>query len=329
MFEAYFDESGIHKGAAVCVVAGFYGSHSSWRAMESQWSKVLSNEDVEEFHAKEFWGRHSGKRIGQYAGWDEERAERFLSRLVRVIERNRIFPCAHAVAVDDWLALDLADRRHLTGGRLRNRRWVRSGSPEKSYYIPFQFSLVDSLQTVQQLTHYAFDIDKDFSRHALHLYQELKAASDFPHRHFMGNCLFPSSKDTPGLQAADLFAYLTYKHYVAFVRDKKPPRPDAILIRLLRNKKADQKFTMMRKENFYEVMEMEKTRQEAYQKLQNQPPSPFDLEHSSGTSHRGMKSGGRTVFRHCQYIAPKSEKLAASDIVRVGSPVFDPRKADF
>jgi hypothetical protein len=72
MMEAYFDESGIHDGAKVCIVAGYYGSHSAWKRFESQWNKILADYPevaVKGFHAKVFFGRdESGNRVKEYKG---------------------------------------------------------------------------------------------------------------------------------------------------------------------------------------------------------------------------------------------------------------------
>jgi hypothetical protein len=51
MLEPYFDESGIHDGAAMCI----FGYASQWRAFESKWLKILANHHfaLSEFHATE------------------------------------------------------------------------------------------------------------------------------------------------------------------------------------------------------------------------------------------------------------------------------------
>src|SRR6266481_3431853 len=77
MMEAYLDESGIHAGAKVCVVAGYYGSHKNWKAFEAQWNKVLSSYPEvasEGFHAKHFFGRDkAGNRVKEYKGWSDDK----------------------------------------------------------------------------------------------------------------------------------------------------------------------------------------------------------------------------------------------------------------
>jgi hypothetical protein len=58
MLEAYMDESGIHDGAHVCVIAGYYGGESQWRRFEPRWQKIIEDADtpaLKEFHARDFW----------------------------------------------------------------------------------------------------------------------------------------------------------------------------------------------------------------------------------------------------------------------------------
>jgi hypothetical protein len=41
MIEAYMDESGIHDGAHVCVIAGYWGTVKKWKKFEDRWKTIL------------------------------------------------------------------------------------------------------------------------------------------------------------------------------------------------------------------------------------------------------------------------------------------------
>src|ERR1700680_2141304 len=41
MLTGYFDESGIHKGYHLCVVAGFVGEEAQWGSLAHDWIKAL------------------------------------------------------------------------------------------------------------------------------------------------------------------------------------------------------------------------------------------------------------------------------------------------
>ena len=49
--DALFDESGIHDGAKLCVIAGFIGTAKQWARFEELWRPSATPP----FHAKEFF----------------------------------------------------------------------------------------------------------------------------------------------------------------------------------------------------------------------------------------------------------------------------------
>ncbi len=53
VLEAYLDESGTHRGAALLCVAGYVGNRKEWFAFEKEWQKQLNKANIPCFHAKE------------------------------------------------------------------------------------------------------------------------------------------------------------------------------------------------------------------------------------------------------------------------------------
>jgi hypothetical protein len=96
------DASGTHDGSHNCVVAGYWGGEKAWSAFEWDWKEVLRSEGIEEFHAKEFWPRIEGERIGIYRGWSDDRHRIFMDRLLTVIETSRVTPFAIGVLGAEW-----------------------------------------------------------------------------------------------------------------------------------------------------------------------------------------------------------------------------------
>ena len=43
MIEAYLDESGIHGGAKICVIAGYFGGPGKMRKLEKAWKRALAD----------------------------------------------------------------------------------------------------------------------------------------------------------------------------------------------------------------------------------------------------------------------------------------------
>lgn len=84
IFEAYFDESGIHDGAVVTMVAGALAKRSSWLSINRQWESILDKFGVTLFHATDL----SNFR-GEYKCWDEIKRRRFTTILLDIIIREK------------------------------------------------------------------------------------------------------------------------------------------------------------------------------------------------------------------------------------------------
>jgi hypothetical protein len=215
--EAYLDESGIHDGAQVCVVAGFFGKKGGWRSLDSQWRNCVRRFDVPlgEFHAKDLMHR------GHYFDtWSEEKRDEFVSSLAGVIAGSRIYPVSCGLFVDDFLGFSLVERKFMTGATWHHaeRRFSSTGCPNKPYFVPFQEVLrrVSLSAPPGAKSHYFFGLGRPLAKYALVYFRYLKARARVltiakKYTRF-GAIRFPEAKSTPALQAADLFSYLTYRH---------------------------------------------------------------------------------------------------------------------
>jgi hypothetical protein len=79
------DESGIHDGAHVCVIAGYWGTVKKWKKFENRWKTILrdANEPtLVEFHSTEFWHKDDSRK-GVFAKWSNQKADRFIDDLAR------------------------------------------------------------------------------------------------------------------------------------------------------------------------------------------------------------------------------------------------------
>jgi len=214
ILRAYLDESGIHEGAEICSIAGYFGKRRAWEKLETRWVSILKEFKVPEFHANCFWSRDDkGQRVKPYVGWSDLRAEDFLNKLLRTIKDSRIYPVGSAVIGKEWAGLTIAERRYLTGAEMRSGKFKTTGSPGKSYFLPF-------LQAVQRVARYCkgnerayffFGLDRTFSGYALNYYQDLvKLKYDWTSH--LGDIGFPRAIDTAPLQAADLLSYKVYQY---------------------------------------------------------------------------------------------------------------------
>jgi len=262
--ESYMDESGIHDGAKVCFVAGYYGTQAAWQTFEPQWRRVLRDHNIEEvgFHDKRFWTKaKDGERIYQYRGWSDDQAKKFMERLVQTIVRNRIFPFGYGVVVEHWAMLPLNARKFLTGASHRKGRFTSSGSPDRSYYLPFMLSVAASLahsgatETAEKV-HFFVGLDKTFSDYATDMYNRIRTDPRIARRfrHLLGTLAFPLSKDTPQLQAADLLVHRLYSDCMAFLKQARPLHRITSL--LIRNQRQD--FELFDRRKLQELLEQYK-----------------------------------------------------------------------
>jgi hypothetical protein len=171
MIDAYLDESGIHDGAGICVVAGYFAGRGQWRKFEKAWRQVFTDHGtaVEEFHAKGLLKK------------DDPRQKRLAESLGDVIQSfsQKIHPVTAAIAVQDFESFTLDDRKFMTGATLENGRLIRTASPNKPHYIPFQHCLkrVAAYAPEGGKAHFFFGLGRPFSEYASMLFEQAKNAS--------------------------------------------------------------------------------------------------------------------------------------------------------
>lgn len=216
MIDAYLDESGIHDNAAVCVIAGFFGGISGWKTLESRWEPILKNHHValDEFHAKDFVKR--------------QRYAPLLNELTTLISGlSKIHPVCFSIDVNDFNSLSYGQRKFMTGAIVKHRKMITSGCPSKPYFVPFQLCIKNVCDSapIGGKAHFFFGLDKPFAGYATELFAQTKSdeyafpESDWKTKDRLGDPSFPLAKETPQLQAADLFVHLAYQFYLKHRED--------------------------------------------------------------------------------------------------------------
>ena len=208
MIEAYFDESGIHDKAAICVIAGYWGLASQWKWMGRKWRAILNEF---QFPLKDF---HATDLI------NAKRHQSMLQRLADdAIGKSAIYPVSASIIVDDFNSFSEKQRRWFTGATLNTAgKLITSGAPTKPYFVPFQLCIRNITEQVKpgRKAHFFFGTDRPMSKYARVLFRQIKTdraySSGWPTKSRLGDPAFPAAKDTPQLQAADLLVHLTYRH---------------------------------------------------------------------------------------------------------------------
>ncbi|MGA2389584.1 MAG: DUF3800 domain-containing protein [Candidatus Sulfotelmatobacter sp.] len=251
MVEAYMDESGIHDGAHVCVIAGYWGSEKKWNRFEKRWPAILkgANEPtLREFHSVNFWNS-KGERHGVFARWSDTKADKFIANLIACIVETKIFPTSAMLVMEEWGKLNKDERKFLTGGYYNPvlKKWATPGAPNKPYFWPFKFAIANpAIHCKPGLhVHYTFDLNKQFKNHAVNLYALLKNDPKLTVRHRLGALDLECSEKAVGLQAADLLAWQTYqfgKRRLQYTEPKALDEAPIILQKLLTNNRGDDDF---------------------------------------------------------------------------------------
>jgi hypothetical protein len=250
VFEGYFDDSGSHSGAKVCVMGGYYGHENSWKSFSKSWDKVLRKFGVESFHSKRFYGRdRGGNRIDDYVGWDEKKAEDFMDSLLTVICRDKLYPLGYAVNLIDWDTFSLADKKILTGGKYIKDKWRAEGKFTKPMFLPFRLVVEKSADNCpkDEKVHYFFGIDEASLGWAAQYLAMLKdSGARFSSR--LGNIVGAESKAIP-LQAADLLAYQLRGYAEAKISSPVRVLPNSIIGRATSRKKENGDFRIADKQS--------------------------------------------------------------------------------
>jgi hypothetical protein len=213
MIDAYLDESGIHDGAAICVIAGYFGGRGQWNKFEKHWKQTFIDGGMlmEEFHAKTLLKK------------EDPKFKKIARSLVTVIAEfaPKIHPVSAAIIVKDFYSFSFDDRRFMTGATWKNDELIGTGSPDKPYYIPFQHCLtrIARRAPVGGKARFFFGLDRTFSGYAEALYKQAKADPFAPFREELGDIAFPPAKATAQLQAADLLVHLSYQYALEMMKN--------------------------------------------------------------------------------------------------------------
>jgi len=212
MIDAYLDESGIHYGAKVCVIAGYFGGPRQMKKLEKSWKQVLAkfNFPMREFHAKDLIKKTMHHPM--------------LMELARVAgQQTKVYPVTYGVIVEDFNSFSLEQRRFMTGATLSpfTGKLLTSGCPTKPYFAPFQniIKIVTDAAPTGGKAHFSFGLDTQFAQYAVALFKQIidnpppadSAISTWKSRSRLGTAIFPLASETAPLQAADLLVHLSYR----------------------------------------------------------------------------------------------------------------------
>jgi hypothetical protein len=218
-------------------VAGYWGGKNEWRRFERAWNAVLDSEGIDEFHAKVFWPRINGRRLGEYKDWSDDRHRSFIDRLLAVIQNHKIVPFGCGVDIAEWNRQP-AEYRKMYSGFTRNA--VVKDDALKAVYMSFQMAVTKCVCYCRDgvKMHFFFDRDPQVMGRVSKCYGILSSGvrdsngMKDPILKGMGGLTFSDSKDSAPIQAADLLAYELYRY------SKKRGQPRVEMYRAMARFKA-------------------------------------------------------------------------------------------
>ena len=187
---------------------------------QEDWFTALKEYGVDEFKSKEFWTvEKDGGLAGKYKGWSFDKANCFISDLVRIIRGHNCYLMAAVVNLPDFFSYDEESRKYLTGAEFHvlRKRFISSGKPNSAYATAFTAIVGKAVERAAQdreLCHFIFDEQSEYESFARARIADLrKHYAEMGFSNFLGDLGYSPSHRVGALQAADLVAHVCKTYY--------------------------------------------------------------------------------------------------------------------
>lgn len=198
-YTAFFDESGIHRGSKVTVVAGLLGDVRAWAKLDASWRTILEKFELTYFHSVDC-EKGNGQFLGKHPG--PIRSSIAMECASAIADANLVI-FGSAFVVDDWHAAAPEELR------------LRFPS---AYLFCFEFLMqklsrwwIENEKTEQ--VNVVFSEQNEYESDALRTFGFYSRDSHFGTA--LGEARYAPMKVTPELQAADMLCYETYRRALA------------------------------------------------------------------------------------------------------------------
>lgn len=200
VFTIYFDESGTHGRSKAVVVAGCISTVERWTLFEQEWKAFLNEEGISILHRNDL-ENFRGEFQEKY-GWNPSRRERVVRLAQGIISRRINFAVCSAVIKRDYDEIITGDMRDYYG---------------RHYYT---FCVNDALRLVANWIRkysrtdpiaYVFETGAEGSGEVAARFTKISGNEKLRKLYNFGSWSFAPKRDLVQLQAADLWAYETFK----------------------------------------------------------------------------------------------------------------------
>lgn len=196
-----FDESYDNQ---IMSVGGWIGDEMEWKRLESRWQKRIDHENsrsrsdqqITRFHATEINGKH-----GEYKNWDHDMTIQFCKKLIGLLSKRKIG--ALAVACDMNAIQEV----------------FPNGDPDdikrRTYTLCFKTLMLEISDVLRNYfpgdTVLLVHDSGNWNSETLAAYDRILGEDELQIRDLFEDLKPKTSNECVGLQAADLFAYETFK----------------------------------------------------------------------------------------------------------------------
>lgn len=214
---AYFDESGTHDGSEVMTFAGYAAEEDQWIRFCVDWSALLREFGLTHCHMADL---ENFKLIKDFEGWDLTKKHEFLRRAIGLIHCRVRKGFSYSINVSDYTAVIAGKYDHLLGNMYT---FCVGGVLREIEYWADEFK-VDHIA-------YVFEQGAELSNQIPDL-MEMASNEDNLSRFRVSNRSFFEKKQMFPLQAADILAYETRKHWLnkEVSVNKRPTRKTATML---------------------------------------------------------------------------------------------------
>jgi uncharacterized protein DUF3800 len=195
VFSIYIDDSGSAPEHRFAIAAGIVFPAKRILAFEREWNAFRTKEEISELHASECVASNAHS---DFAGWEYQRIERVLLRAQEIILKYSVKAFSIGVHKQDYDEI------------VPKEMWANVG---ESHYI-WALSSVLGLSydwASQHVVPMEYVLDNAAKQDKRDIREAIDYSDEIYPGHFAGRYSFRSRKETPGLQAADLFAWTGYQ----------------------------------------------------------------------------------------------------------------------
>jgi hypothetical protein len=196
MFSLYTDDSGSAPDQRFTIAAGIVFPAKRIEAFEREWNAFFKDkEGVQDFHASVCVAHNPHS---DFADWDDERVERVLLHAQQIIFKYSVKAFSIGIHKQDYNEL------------VPDEMWL---SVSKSHYV-WALSSVLGLSydwASEHSTPMEYVFDNASKEEKRDIEEAIDYSEDVYPGHFSGHYSFRSRKEVPGLQAADLYAWVNYQ----------------------------------------------------------------------------------------------------------------------